>query len=87
MVTIYRSDGFNVVIYTNDHAPMHVHFIKGRQGQPGSGEAKINLVSPNGGPSLEWVQGGLSKSDVRKAMEIARENQAQFIVKWREIHG
>lgn len=66
---------------------MHVHFVKGSQGRPGSGEAKINLVSSDGGPSLEWVRGGLSKGDVRKAMEIAYEYQAQFIVEWRKIHG
>ena len=28
MPTIYRQDGFEVMIYTNDHRPAHVHIFK-----------------------------------------------------------
>ena len=37
MPTVLRQDGFEFVIYTNDHEPMHVHAYKG------DGEAKIEL--------------------------------------------
>jgi hypothetical protein len=35
MVTVLRSHGFRIVIYTNDHEPAHVHAINA------NGEAKI----------------------------------------------
>lgn len=87
MVTIHRSDGFRVIIYTNDHAPAHVHVIKGKKKQPGGGEVKINLVASNGNPSLIWARGDLSKSDLRKAMDIVAQHQDKFIVEWKRIHG
>jgi hypothetical protein len=41
MVVVHLALGFRFVIYTFDHEPAHVHVI-------GSGQAKINLLGPDG---------------------------------------
>ena len=71
-----RQDGFEFVIYSNDHTPMHVHVFKG------DGEAKINLLSV-----IVVESWNMKKSDARKAKRIAVEYQIFLIEKWREIHG
>ncbi|MFL6277005.1 MAG: DUF4160 domain-containing protein [Blastocatellia bacterium] len=71
-----RQDGFEFVIYTNDHEPMHVHAYKG------DGEAKIELSSVVVVGVWE-----MKKSDARKAKHIVAENQDDLIQQWREIHG
>lgn len=76
MPTVLRQDGFEFVIYTNDHEPMNVHAYKG------NGEAKIEL-SPVAVVGV-WE---MKKSDARKAKRIVAENQDYLIQKWREIHG
>jgi hypothetical protein len=76
MPTVLRQDGFEFVIYTNDHEPMHVHAYKG------DGEAKIEL-SPVAIVGV-WE---MKKSDARKAKRNVAENQDYLIQKWREIHG
>lgn len=76
MPTVLRQDGFEFVIYTNDHEPMHIHAYKG------DGEAKIEL-SPVAVVGV-WE---MKKSDARKAKRIVAENQDYLIQKWREIHG
>jgi hypothetical protein len=79
MVTIYRAHGLRVVIFVNDHEPAHVHVI-------GDGEAKINLIGPQGGPELVWAE-DMKRSDVRRAMRLVTEQQAVFLARWKEIHG
>jgi len=76
MPTVWRQDGFEFVIYPNDHTPMHVHVFKG------DGEAKINLL-----PVTVVGAWSMGKPDTRKAKRIAIENQDYLIEKWREIHG
>lgn len=78
MVTIYRAHGLRVIIFTDDHEPAHVHVF-------GDGHAKVNLVGLNGTPALVWVQ-GMKGNEVRRAMQIVRDQQAQFLARWREIH-
>ena len=45
MPTIYRQNGFEVMIYTNDHRPAHVHIFKA------DGEVLIYLGSDITPPS------------------------------------
>jgi len=80
MVTIDQSDGFRIVIYTNDHAPAQVHIINS------DGEAKFNLCGPSGAPELVWAI-GMKRSSVRKAMRIVKANSAAYLEEWRKIHG
>jgi hypothetical protein len=79
MVTVFRTGAFRVVIFANDHEPAHVHVF-------GDGETKIDLGAPGGRPRLLWAD-GMTKADVRRAMEIVTEAQALLLERWREIHG
>jgi hypothetical protein len=79
MVTIHRAHGLRVIIFADDHEPAHVHVF-------GDGQAKINLVGVDGAPVLLWVE-GMKANDVRRAMQLVRDNQQAFLDRWREIHG
>ena len=61
MVTIFRGSGLQVVIFVDDHEPAHVHVF-------GDGQAKINLLGPNGAPELIWAD-GMKRNDVRRALQ------------------
>lgn len=79
MVTIYRAHGLRVIIFSDDHEPAHVHVF-------GDGQAKINLNGPDGTPELIWAE-GMKANDLRRAMQLVRDQQAQFLTRWRDIHG
>ncbi|MEJ0050322.1 MAG: DUF4160 domain-containing protein [Methylovirgula sp.] len=79
MVTIYRGNGLQVVIFVDDHEPAHVHVF-------GDGQAKINLIGPDGDPELIWAD-NMKRNDVRRAMRIVTEHQMLFLERWTKIHG
>ena len=79
MVTVHKEGGLRFVIFTDDHEPAHVHVF-------GDGSAKINLVGEDGSPELVWMI-GMKKGELRKAMRIVAERQADLLERWREIHG
>ncbi len=79
MVTVYRGQGMRAVIFLDDHEPAHVHVF-------GDGQAKINLLGKDGRPELVWVD-GMKRNEVRRAIEIAGERQAELLARWKEIHG
>lgn len=79
MVTIHRAHGLRVIIFTDDHEPAHVHVF-------GDGQAKINLIGLDGGPTLVWAE-GMKANELRRAVQLVRDQQEQFLARWREIHG
>jgi len=79
MVTIFRGSGLQVIIFVDDHEPAHVHVFA-------DGQAKINLLGPNGEPELIWAD-GMKRNDVRRALQIVIEHKVLFLRKWTEIHG
>ncbi len=79
MVTVYRAQGFRIVIFTNDHEPAHVHVF-------GDGEAKINLVGPDDAPELIWAI-DMTRADLRRAMKIVIELRERLLAQWSAIHG
>ncbi len=79
MVTVLRADGLRVIIYLNDHLPAHVHVL-------GDGEAKINLMGPQGVPELVWAD-DMTRGEVRRAMRIVAEQRAFLLQRWEDIHG
>lgn len=79
MVTIHRAHGLRVIIFTDDHEPAHVHVF-------GDGQAKINLIGSDGAPTVVWAE-GMKANDLRRAMRLVRDQQEQFLARWREIHG
>jgi hypothetical protein len=79
MVTIHRAQGLRVIIFTDDHAPAHVHVF-------GDGQAKINLDGPDGEPDLVWSE-GMKVNELRRAMQVVRDLQDAFLARWRDLHG
>ena len=78
MPTALEMDGFRIVIYTNDHAPAHVHVVRG------DGEAKINIASERVALVSAY---GLKKTDIKRAVRIVSENRELLLQKWIETHG
>ena len=80
MPTLLTQDGFDVMIYTRDHPPAHVHVWKA------GGEAVIDLGGDAAAPSVRDFK-KMRKESVRKAVRMVEENQAFLLIQWREIHG
>lgn len=79
MVTVHRAFGLSFVIFLDDHAPAHVHVF-------GDGEAKIELLGQGGTPRLVWAK-GMTRADIRRAMQIATQHRDMLLQRWRDIHG
>lgn len=79
MVTVLRANGLRVIIFKDDHHPAHVHVF-------GDGQAKINLAGAQAAPELVWVE-GMTRGEVRRAMRVVVEHQAELLAHWRKIHG
>jgi hypothetical protein len=69
------------VIYTDDHAPAHVHAIGP------DGEAKKALGAAGAPPALVWIAGRLRNAEVRFALAEAAREQPRMLAAWRRIHG
>ncbi len=52
----------------------------------GEGQAKINLIGSDGAPALVWAE-GIKANELRRAVDLVRDRQKEFLAKWREIHG
>jgi hypothetical protein len=79
MVIVLREDGLRIVIYVNDHLPAHVHVY-------GDGEAKINLIGPDGLPDLVWAD-NMSHSEVRRSLLLVAGKVTFLLQRWEDIHG
>jgi hypothetical protein len=79
MIVVHRAHGFRFVIYTADHEPAHVHIT-------GPGQAKINLLGPNGEPEIVWTI-GIKRSDLRRLIEEVSARRSHFLQEWERIHG
>jgi Domain of unknown function (DUF4160) len=78
MPTILKQDGFRIVIYPNDHIPVHV--LKA------DGEVRIDLGNEKITPSLMSVRGKISDKEVIRALSLVAEYQIELLAKWEEIH-
>jgi hypothetical protein len=52
----------------------------------GPGQAKINLLGPNGAPELVSSI-GIKRSDMRRLFAEAVERRDEFLQAWERIHG
>lgn len=77
MPVVIRQNGFRVVMYLNDHEPVHVHV------KNADSEIKINALTL----TLMNVKGNVSNRDIRKAVEIVAENQLLINQTWGELRG
>lgn len=80
MPTILLEGGFAVRIYPNDHAPPHVHVVKG------DGTARVALGDEMARPRL-LTAAGMSRSDAARALRLVARHQALCLRRWREAHG
>lgn len=79
MVVVHRAHGFRFVIYTADHEPAHVHIT-------GAGQAKIDLLGPDGDPSIVSSV-GIKRSDLQRLLTEVIERRNHFLEEWERIHG
>ena len=79
MPTVLRKNGFSVRIYTQDHAPMHIHI------RHQNSEAVVPL-----GDEIEGVfireNRGLNAVQLRRAIDIMRMHREHLIGEWRKIY-
>ncbi len=80
MPTIYRQDGFEIMVFTNDHRPAHVHVFKAE------GEVVIHLGNGTIPPRIR-INIGMSRAEERRALIIVGAHQAELLMEWRRIHG
>ncbi len=62
-----------------DHEPAHVHLT-------GPGQAKINLLGPDGAPELVSSV-GIKRSNMRRLFGEVVERREEFLKAWERIHG
>lgn len=79
MPTILRSNGFQFVIYPNDHEPPHVHIF--RSGT----ELIIELGVDRAEPMIRDVY-RMGSRDIALALAITRANNDMFLARWREVY-
>ena len=79
MVTVLKTNGLRVVIFSDDHDPAHVHVF-------GDGQAKINPRDTASGPELIWAE-GMTRTEARRAMRLVLEHQTLLLARWRDMHG
>ena len=81
MPTILRSQGLDVRIYLNDHAPPHVHVASA------DGVAKIALGQPPGHRPRLVAVSGMSRAEAARALRLVVAHGDLCLDRWREIHG
>lgn len=79
MVTVHRAHGMRFIIFTDDHAPAHVHVF-------GDGHTKINLLGADGRPEVVTIE-AMKRSDVRRSLQVVEAEQHRLLARWKEIHG
>jgi hypothetical protein len=78
--TILRFRGFNIVIYTFDHAPAHVH-AKGR------GVEATFFLNCFGGPVSLRTSDGTTSTEEAMLGRFIDENRDILCKAWEGIHG
>jgi hypothetical protein len=80
MPTVLRIDGYEIVIYLNDHPPPHAHvFVRGN-------EVVIDLNCELSEPEVRDVY-RMKPREVRDALRIVTTHRELLCSMWKEIHG
>ncbi len=80
MPTVLREKGFEVMIYTQDHEPAHIHIWKAGR------EVVVDLRKGAAPPIIRRVH-GMSKNQVREAYHLVERHLEHLRRKWRKLHG
>ena len=77
MPTIFELFGLRFFFYSDEHAPIHVHVVKGDD------DAKISLE-----PSIDVVYNrGLKAKDLKRALQLAEMYKDDIIELWNKYHS
>ena len=79
MVVVHRFGPYRVAIFSNDHAPAHVHVIGA------GGEAKVQLVGPDAPTVIRHR--GLDAADLRRIVTEIVAEMPKLLQWWLELHG
>jgi hypothetical protein len=80
MPTILRVDGYEIVIYLDDHPPPHVHvFAHGC-------EAIVYLNCPRGEPEIGEAYRCKSR-ELKAILKVVGNHRERLCAMWKEIHG
>jgi len=80
MPTILFVNGFQFIIWPDDHEPPHVHVFKG------DGEAKVSLGNGEQPPAFVTIY-GLSRREAKFIWRVVAEHQDELLAAWEKIHG
>lgn len=76
MPTIFEIFGLRFFFYSDDHAPIHVHVVKGDD------DAKIQID-----PEVKLVYNrGLKAKDLKRALELAEMYKEDIVDVWNKYH-
>lgn len=80
MPTVLRQDGFNIIIWTDDHAPPHIHIFRAGE------ELVVNLGDTQTGIEIRENK-GMKRNNIRRAVDIIEANRFFLLQEWERIHG
>jgi Domain of unknown function (DUF4160) len=81
MPTIISVDGYQVVIFTRDHPPPHVHVIGP------NGSVVFNLNCPRGPVEVRTIAGKVPATTIRRIARLIEPEIAVLCAAWRKHHG
>jgi Domain of unknown function (DUF4160) len=80
MPTVLRIDGYEIVIYLNDHLPHHVHvFAHGC-------EAIVELSCPDGIARVRKNRNFKSR-ELKKVVRMVQAHQAELCANWEKVRN
>ncbi len=71
-------EGFVIRVYSDDHAPAHVHVFRD------GAELRVYL---RGSRTPEEVAGRMKASNRRRAIKLVAERRHQLLAMWRRFHS
>lgn len=78
--TILRFRGFRIMIYTEDHTPIHVHAVKGKEVVIFELDCEKRVVRVRGRTRVRAVT-------VRRLKKFVGDNLTLLCEAWKELHG
>ncbi len=81
MPTIWRSGGLRFVIWPDDHAPPHVHIVRGKLLA-----AIINLGMEENSVSVK-ANYRLNRRELALVVQVVATNNDMFRKEWTKMHG
>jgi hypothetical protein len=75
---VVRVGKFIIVIYTNDHAPAHVHVR--------FDDCEVRVFVSTEAALLDSTKGNPKSRDVRQAVAAVAAHLTECIAKWKELH-